>query len=341
MAMVCPQCSKIFEQQERRCDSCNVQLLFYARFAGPGTPAAVAEQEAQWQQAPWGKILAGLVLAQGLAVGAQQLLTALFVAQTQERLASLWNTITGLAILHALHAAGLILGGIVSGAGQRRGMLYGALVGLASGFIFLFMHRHASALLTEGAAYAQPFAHMVIGAIGGLLGSFIWKPTPYFDLPEGKGSNIPLPPALEMRWLQGPIHWWRIAAGATLVVCGVIWSSMIMKWMLDFSPVQLEVSTHFQARLVTWEISGLAILVGALFAGATTYNGLKQGLCVGIGASVMFIGFQLNNPNYQLETTVLSIISMIALALVGGWFGGQLFPPLGFQKRRRKIADIG
>jgi len=339
MAMVCPQCNKIYENQERRCAACDAALLFYARFSG-GAPAE-EDADGQWQHTPWGKIVAGLVLAQGLAIGLQQLVRAWVAAQHDASLTALWDSPIGLAILHGLSVFGLVLGGMLSGACQHRGLLYGSLVGLCNGFIFLMWEweRHAGANLPDWMVYSVPFAHLVVGGIGGCLGKFIWKPTPRFALPEGTGSGIPLPPALEMRWLQGPIHWWRIAAGATLVVCGVIWSHMIVKWIVDYSDGLFNVTTHFQARIVRWEVSGLAILVGALFAGATTSNGMKQGLCVGLGASVMFIGFQLANPTAPLEVTIFSIVSMVGLALVGGWFGGQLFPPLVLARRRRRIVD--
>jgi hypothetical protein len=339
MAMVCPQCNKVYERQERRCDQCNVPLLFYAGFGSvtTGGSQAADDVEPQWQQTPWGRIVAGLVLAQGLAYGLQQSLTAAFLARGEH--ADLWSTLLGLAVLHALHGVGLIAGGVLAGAGQHRGTLYGSLVGLCSGFIFLFLQRQASTFLTDGAVYAQPFVHMVVGGIGGLAGKIIWKPTPRFTLPEGKGSDVPLPPAFEMRWLEGPIHWWRISAGSVLVVCGVIWSNLIMKWMLDYSQGTLNITTHFQARVVGWEISGLAILLGALFAGATTYNGAKQGLGVGIGASIMFVGFQVANPRVHLEAIILVILTMVALALLGGWFGSQLFPPVSAERRRRRIVD--
>jgi hypothetical protein len=339
MAMVCPQCSQTFDQEERQCPECSVQLLFFARFAAPPSTANPSDDAAgDWQQTPWGKIIVGLILAQGLALGVQQLLTAGLLARGHELGPSLWSTLAGIAILHGLHALGLLVGGALSGAGQARGVLYGSLVGLLNGFIFLFLERRASAPLPEFAVYAQPFLHLALGALGGFIGQVIWRPTPKVALPESKQLGDG-PPSLEMRWLQGPIHWWRIVAGATLVGCGVIWSNLIVQSVLDASQGALSLSTHFQARVVRWEISGLAILLGATFAGATTYNGMKQGLCVGLGASVLFIGFHLANPKVNLETVVFTIVSMVGLGVVGGWFGGQLFPPLGIPRRRRRVAD--
>ena len=49
----------------------------------------------------------------------------------------------------------------------------------------------------------------------------------------------------------------RIAAGSTLAVCGAIWAGMLMKWLIHYSDGMLNVTTHFQARLVTSEIGAM------------------------------------------------------------------------------------
>jgi hypothetical protein len=343
MAMACPQCNKVYEQSERICPTCSIQLLFYTRVGGtapaPGV-AGVEEPENQWPQTPWGKIIAGIVLAQGLAIGIKQLLAAGALAQGDGALGSFWMTLEGLATLHGLAAIGLIAGGMLAGAGQHKGMLYGSLVGLCSGFIFLFLERAPSELLPRAAVYVQPLVHLVIGALGGLVGKSIWKPTPRFALPVGKVSDIPLPPMFEMRWLDGPIHGWRVTAGATLAMCGAIWAGLLMRWMIHYSDGLLNVTTHFQARLVSSEIGAMLIMLGAVFAGATTANGIKQGLAVGLGGTVLLIGFQFANPNFNLDATLSSIITMIGLSLLGGWFGGELFPPVAAGARRRRIVDL-
>jgi len=86
------------------------------------------------------------------------------------------------------------------------------------------------------------------------------------------------------------------------------------------------------------EISALVAILGAGFAGATTRNGLKQGLCVGIGASMIVVGIQAGGPRFSLESAVFNVSGIVAISLVGGWFGSQLFPPLSGRKRRRGAA---
>ena len=69
MAMVCPQCASSYEQR-LQCPTCGVRLLYDFRGPKPAAQAAAV----RWQQTPWGRILIGLVLAQGLYFGLQHLL---------------------------------------------------------------------------------------------------------------------------------------------------------------------------------------------------------------------------------------------------------------------------
>src|SRR5262245_8915094 len=140
MSMVCPQCNQVYEQQERICPTCSIQLLFFARIA-PSSSGAAAYEDAsgRWQHSAPGRIAIGLILAQGLALGLKQLLTAGLLAGGGQVEAALWGTVTGLALLHSLHAIGLFVGGALAGAGQQRGILCGTLVGLLSGVIFMIV----------------------------------------------------------------------------------------------------------------------------------------------------------------------------------------------------------
>lgn len=340
MSMVCPQCSQVYEQQERICPTCSVQLLFFAQMApASATPLPAHEDNGRWQHTALGRIAVGIILAQGLALGLKQLLTAGLLAGGENSAAALWGSLTGLVLLHSLHALGLFVGGALAGAGQQRGTVFGALAGLGSGMVFLALMPATTQLLPEGSHFAQPLLHLVFGAIGGWVGKTIWKPTPIFSVPQPK-SLIPAPALYEMRWLSGPVSWGRVVIGATLMACGIVWSNMLLNWMVDASRGTLALTTHFQAKLVSAEIAGLTMMVGAAFAGATTWNGAKQGLCVGIGGAVLYAGFQLANPKTQLETAVFAVSCMIGLGLVGGWFGGQLFPPLGSGRRTRRIIDL-
>jgi hypothetical protein len=329
MPLVCPQCKQLFEQNGV-CPLCNVVLLYHApNLQSEPAPAAttVEDESSQWQQTPWGKILIGLILAQGLSFGLQQLLTAGFLASGDG--SDHWNTVLGIVLHHAVLAFSLLIGGALSGAGQTRGIIYGSFVGLASGIITLMLQNHRGEAFFSLFIYAEPIIHLATGGIGGALGMLIWPPTP--KLPELENSTptpIPLPSfgiALG-NMLSGPVHFGRVCVGAFVIVIGVVWSQAILEFLLRASNGSLALSSKLQAQLVSMEITALVVLLGAGFAGASTRNGFKQGLCVGFAASAIVLGVQINNPRFTLEAAVFTLSGIILTAQVGGWFGGQLFP---------------
>jgi hypothetical protein len=69
--------------------------------------------------------------------------------------------------------------------------------------------------------------------------------------------------------------------------------------------------------------------------GTSTWNGLKQGLAVGIGTAVVLFGIRLAGPTPPtMEAIVLSWCGPMLLGILGGGFGCQMLPPLATGKRR-------
>ncbi len=335
MAMFCPQCNKVYEQQAM-CSDCNLRTLFYAQnLLGPAAPVP---DEGQWQQTPWGKIILGVILTQGLCFGLQYLLSSFFLAAGNDN-QSTWQTLWGIAALHALQAVCLLVGGALTGAGQPRALLFGSFVGLANGIIFLILQRDTAESNFGMVVYALPLVHMVLGALGGMIGKYIWRPAPPVSLMETSpaGDAISMPDYWGKLW-SGPVHLGRVFAGIFLVVVGAVWSNTILDFVLRNSNGTLTLSSHLQAQLVSWEISALVTLLGAGCAGATAMNGIKQGICVGLGSIVLLVGIQMGNPKVTLEMLIVNVASVFILAMVGGWFGAQMFPPL--VKRRRRLSDL-
>jgi hypothetical protein len=333
MAMVCPQCKGSFEQA-LQCPSCGVRLLYQSRIrtaGGPGLPA----EDGQWQHTPWGRMLIGVLLAQGLAYGLQQFLTAGLLA-TGEGQATIWATLMGLLLLQGLQGLGVLIGGALTGAGQRRGLFFGAMLGLANGFVFLLIQRSGGGSVTEVDLYGQPLTHVAFGALGGLIGSLIWKPLPTLAVPgpaESKPKS-PVPRGPFIPALAGPVAWVRVVVGSVIVIAGVFWPTLILSLVMQASQGQLSLDSRLQAQLLTWEIMGLFTLVGSGLAGATTSNGLKQGLCVGLTASIVLIGHRLGSGFIDVEQTAGVVVSILALTVAGGWFGGQLFPQVAPRRPR-------
>jgi len=327
MAMVCPQCYGSFEQH-LDCPACGVRLLYQVRRGA----------EDQWQQTPWGRIVVGLLLAQGLAHGLQMFVTGWLLANDETTNRALWTTPWGILLLYGLQGISLLIGGAITGAGQVRGLLYGSFVGLVNGLIFLMINLGRGEIQNEVAFYSQPVLHLAFGAMGGLVGTLIWRPLPTLRLQGSPGDAGKVKLSSGLLFFSGPICWTRVLAGILVAVAGVAWSPSILAFIMEMGQGLISIDSNFQARLVTWEIAAIAVLLGAGLAGATTPNGPKQGLVVGLGAGVLLIGISLGNPRSAFQASEFLVAALVGLTLAGGWFGSQLFPPLGAAPKRRRIA---
>jgi hypothetical protein len=327
MSMVCPQCRGLFEQQ-RQCPNCGVRLLPQA--ASPSVlPATGLPSEGEpWQHTAVGRLLIGLILAQGLAYVLYTLCSAVLQAAGADA-ADFWRTMTGLVLLQAMQGVGLLVGGALAGAGQQRGTQLGSAVGLVNGFVFIILQQLMGDPVTEVMFYSQPVLHLAFGTLGGLAGVLIWKPLPVLTLASPPGPKQGPRPARPNPVLSAPVSWVRVILGSVIVLAGVFWPKPILVFLLGASRGQMGLSSHLQAEVVTWEVAGLIVLVGAGVAGISSASGLKQGLCVGLISDLFFLTICLGTGNLPaLEQVVLTLLGVALLSLLGGWFGGQLFPPI-------------
>jgi hypothetical protein len=289
-------------------------------------------EDEPWQQTPWGRLLVGLLLSQGLYYVLRQLFLAGALAAREET--NVWATLTGLIILQGLQGMSVFSAGLLTGAGRRRGLMYGAVVGVWNGVLFVLARQWSGQHAFSINNFGDPILQAAFGAIGGLTGSLIWKPAPLVQLPERKSAVGPVLVSPAPSYFAGPIAWGRVLVGITLAVGGVVWVDIIRDFVLDAGSTQLRIDTHLQAELVTWEISALAMLAGSALAGASTRNGLKQGLAVGIGSGAILFGVRLASGQAAPSIVALTVVSAFCLSLAGGWFGSQMLPPLAVLRRR-------
>lgn len=340
MSMVCPQCGGTFDQRFA-CPTCHARLAFPTN----REPSAVEFPEGHgqsWEQTPWGRILVGLVLAQGLFYGLRHLCTAGLLALGPDALPPIWSTLYGLLGLQALQALAILAGGALAGAGQRRGVVFGGVVGLCSGFLSITIYREATQPLTAVMLYGQPLLQTGIGFLAGFVGSRIWRPLKNVALETSNASATSVGgkrkgPSL----FAGKVAWLRVFVGTAVAVCGTLWARLILDWVLEASEGKLEISTHLQLELVTWEITALATLAGSALAGATRANCLKQGLGVGLASALLLIAIRLHSKPEQVQALFLLLASSLSLGLAGSWFGGQLFPPVYRVPRRKPWGSLG
>jgi hypothetical protein len=336
MSMVCPQCHGSFSQRYE-CPSCRVRLEYQA-----GTRARRGDSSGQfalWQETPWGRLLVGLLLAQGLYYGLWHLCKAGLLAVNDPATKDVWQTLYGLLLMQGFQVVGLLIGGALAGAGRRQGALYGGIVGLVNGIIFVLVQRTNLDLFTPITLYGQPVLQTACGALGGILGFAIWRPLPTLTIPSsrlagprGRASGV-------FSLLKGRVSWFRILLGVAIAVGGTLFANAILEFVLDASEGKLSIDTHLQSHLVTWEITALAMFLGSGLAGANSENGLKAGLWAGLVAGTILVGFRLGERHLQVHFLVMNFASAVTLCLAGGWFGGQLIPPRVKQIQRKKIFE--
>jgi hypothetical protein len=339
MAMVCPQCDGIFEQR-LSCPQCGVRLLYEdtrrKRFF------ALNGSGESWEHTPWGRLFVGLLLAQGLYYVLRHLWTAGVLATHEYAPNDVWATLTGLIVLQGLQGISVLAAGLLIGAGQRRGIFFGAVAGVWNGVLCILVQNLMGEPVLSLSLFGEPMIQAAVGAVGGLAGSLIWKPIPAVNLPAEARKSKPMVPVMpRTSSLVGPLAWGRILTGITLAVGGVVWVDVIREFILDASEGHLRIDTHLQAEIVTWEISALAMIAGGALAGATTKNGMKQGLAVGIGTGTILMGIRLASNHMPAEIHLLTLVSALGLGFFGGWFGGQLLPPvLALPRRKRKTIAM-
>jgi hypothetical protein len=329
MAMVCPVCKNTFEQR-LDCPRCAVRLQF--RLSRPRAESSLPGSA--WQQTPGGRLLIGLLVAQGLYYGLHHLCLAglLFLSNANQDSGAWNNTVLNLT----LQAVGVLSAGVLTGAAQRRGIVFGAVVGVWNSILYLLAEQIRGGVLDAISVFGEPLMLAVFGAIGGLAGSLIWKPMPVIELPMPQVQAAPVPVVKRWRGFVGPVRWFRVVAGVSLAVGGVVSADVIREYIVEASEGRLRITNSLQADLMNWEISALAVLAGATMAGSSTFNGLKQGLFVGIGSAVVLGCVRVINGSVLPSQLPIELAGIVGLGLVGGWFGGQLLPPVFPRERARR-----
>src|SRR5262245_38388646 len=213
MAMVCPQCNGSFEQR-LQCPHCDIRLVYQEGRAAP----RAALLSSSWQQKPWGRVLIGLVLAQGLYHGLRHLCSATLLGVGVSA-NELWNSLNGLLLDQGLQVAALCVGGSLAGAGQRAGVVYGAVVGVWNGVLLLAVNPEQASRSQGVVLYGLPVLQAAFGALAGFMGSRIWQPLTPATNPNEAARKAPKPPSEPRPNLfDGPIAWFRVSLGPALAV---------------------------------------------------------------------------------------------------------------------------
>jgi hypothetical protein len=325
MVMVCPRCCTT-QEQRLYCPVCGVRLQHNEQLA------VVARQDS-WLQQPWGRVFLGLMLAQGLFHGLRQLVIGTWMAthpSTPEAL--------NLLVFQGVQGIALLFGAVLAGAGQRTGPGLGAVVGFCNALLCLLTVPAGPPLPTTTLA-ALPLLHLIVGAISGWFGRAVWQPLPSPTLPGMSRLFLPIPGQRRpLQLFAGPVAWFRVAVGSAVGVAGWLLAVRMFNAVIEFSEGRLATDNHEQDMMITWEIRALAVLLGGALAGVNTFNGFKQGLCVAIITTAILLAAPSHHAS--LLVALLTTVSTFTLCVAGGWFGGQLLPPVVKYRGRRNLGPM-
>ncbi len=323
MAMVCTLCNTS-HQQRLQCPNCGGRLVFR-----PAGRSLLPGASRSWMQTFLGRVVIGLLLAQGLFLGLLQLTTGILLARLGDQgMQQLFRTTEGLILLESLRLVPLCLGGLLAGAGQRQAFFLGFVIGLCNSALAMFSQAVLTNQVSSLSWYGQPLSQALSASIGAWLGSTIWQPLNLVTAP-GAVLRSPRHAALvrnQRPLLFGRVSRFRVCLGVLLTVAGCLWAEFLFQTVLHASRGLLDTASYTQDRIFAWEIRALSALFGGALAGATTSNGFKQGLYVGIGSSCLLL--LIPQSHVTLFIASLTGVSTFFLCTAGGWFGSQLFPPL-------------
>jgi hypothetical protein len=326
--MFCPSCSRSYDD-EIKCPRCAVQLVSEKSRDDPDDPLPP-----HWSRNPWGRTILGVILAQGLFFIIHELVAAGKIAVGDDA-GGTWATLSALLTVQALQLVALLMGSMLAGAGQKNGPVYGSFVGVWSGIFSVLIQSLQGEQVTAIDFYSQPILHTVFGGVGGLLGSWIWKPASAY-LAVDIRSQLPKPSAEFLAGvLAGQISWVRVGGGLVIAVGGFVWADAILAFVLKTSDGRMSIRTSMQQTLMTYEIMGLALFLGGTIAGMSTWNGTMQGLWVGLLSAALLVGIRIGySDSWDLNYNVILSGAVLFLCTLGGTFGAKLLPPVVKQSNR-------
>ncbi len=273
-----------------------------------------------WSGTPWLKMLMAVLLAQGIYYAVWHVLRAGELALGNEDLFRFLARQT-------LQMAAVALGGVLAGAGQRNGLVTGAVVGIWNGAIFLVAEYFSGHSFSLVEMYSQPMLHTAFGAAGGLVGGWVWPPPAQYRRPIARPPSSLTVRRTIPKLLMKHVHWTRVCMGLAIAAGGYLYAETILEFARHARPRYRGGS--LPDEVMTWEIRLLALLVGGAFSGSCTFNGSVQGAWVGLASFITVTGALLAyNPALPLQPLLLTAGATLIVPLIGGWFGGRLLPPL-------------
>lgn len=302
-----------------------------------------------------GGLLVGLVICQGLTYALQHLaIAALLWRSSPAQEVAFWTTLPGLIVQQLAQGVALVVGGMLAGAGQKRGLTVGATLGAINAALLIGLQLLARQRPAEIILYAQPLLHAILGGIAGMLGAVVWRPGPDLgDLEAGNKSpdllTTTLPPVREVTSPE-PLPWGRLLVGTAVAVVGALGAGLIRDLVMSAGGGRGGYEFQ-QSQFITWQIALTAMVVGGGVAGSTTRGGALYGFWAGMLAAGLlavlaatvdlrlrlsevagwFLGAQV--PDGSPASLAFQGVQTVLAGTLGGWLGTLILPAPPVKKR--------
>jgi hypothetical protein len=357
MRRICPQCHGNFETQFL-CPNCGIETRDVAEHSV--SPTRLAELDASGTPGLATRLIAGLLLAQGIYYGVSQLGIALSLGMNETNHWAKLGTVANSALM----LLAVLIGSLLAGAGNPRGMAAGAAMGLVHALALIGAGFGLGGWPGDSMVFAGWIPLTVAGAVGGRCGRYLWPAIIDFQRPtisSASASRASRSTADRRSRPKVPIAWSRVIAGAVLSIGCTVWAGQIRDYILTTSGGKFSVDSRLQLHFVTWVISALAMMVGGVFAGASTRGGIRHGILVGMIAAVGIFVLQSQVIKEALpaerffasvlglpESATLSPVRLglfllsntVVLAMFGGWVGASLLPRVNARSQKLDRGSI-
>jgi hypothetical protein len=241
----------------------------------------------------------------------------------------------GLAALAAL------VGGCVAAAARKTGLLAGAATGLAGAIAFTGIQYFQGIQPTIWDSGVPAGAMFFVGGLGGWCGAKRWPSVEVIPLPVSRTGK----PKRD-RFVE-PVSVFRAVAGGALAAGCTVWAGWLRDHLIASGSGLFGIGSHAQGQFIAWVIAGLAILFSAMYSGAGTQAGAKNGFLTSLVAcvTVFVIHIQVVHEPLPAERFFITLVGLpdpevlsrprtalflatntLPLGIMGGWLGAMLFP---------------